>query len=204
MWICVILNICICTYIFKCQLYNITKLTVKHLSTVQETQVLSLGGEDLLEKEMATHSSILAWKNPMDGRAWWATVHGVAKSRTRLSDFIFTLWNLSSLAGDWTQGCSSKIVVPWPCSEVTQSCSTLCNPMDCRLPGSSVHGIFPGKNTGVGCHFLLQGIVLTQGSNPGLLHCRKTLYHLSHEGIPGPREYPWFHLFPRKQLHTHG
>ena len=37
----------------------------------------------------------------------------------------------------------------------------------------------PGKNTGVGCHFLLQGIFLTQGSNPGLLHCRKILYQLS-------------------------
>ena len=60
---------------------------VKHLSTVWETQVLSLGGEDLLEKEMATHSSILAWKNLMDRRAWWATVHGVAKSRTWLSNF---------------------------------------------------------------------------------------------------------------------
>ena len=46
-----------------------------------ETQVQSLGREDL-EKEMATHSSILAWKNPMDREAWWATVHGVAKSRT--------------------------------------------------------------------------------------------------------------------------
>ena len=41
---------------------------------------------------------------------------------------------------------------------------------------------FPGKNTGVGCHFLLQGNFLTQGWNPGLLHCRQTLYHLSHEG----------------------
>ena len=40
----------------------------------------------------------------------------------------------------------------------------------------------PGKNTGVGCHFLLQGIFLIQGSNPGLLHCRQTLYHLSHPG----------------------
>ena len=41
---------------------------------------------------------------------------------------------------------------------------------------------FPGKSTGVGCHFLLQGIFPTQGSNPGLLHCRQTLYHLSHQG----------------------
>ena len=40
---------------------------------------------------------------------------------------------------------------------------------------------FPGKNTGVDCHSLLQGIFRTQGSNPGLLHCRQILYHLSHE-----------------------
>ena len=39
---------------------------------------------------MALHSSTLAWKNPMDGGAWWDAVHGVAKSRTRLSDFPFT------------------------------------------------------------------------------------------------------------------
>ena len=43
---------------------------------------------------------------------------------------------------------------------------------------------FPGKNTGVGCHFLLQGIFPTQGLNPGLLHCRQMLYHLSHQGSP--------------------
>ena len=59
---------------------------------------------------------------------------------------------------------------------VTKSCPTLCEPMDCSLPGSSVHGIFPGKNTGVGCHFLLQGIFLTQELNPGLLHGRQILY----------------------------
>ena len=39
---------------------------------------------------------------------------------------------------------------------------------------------FPGKNTGVGCHFLFQGIFLTQGLNLGLLHCRQNLYYLSH------------------------
>ena len=43
---------------------------VKCLPTMRETQVQCLGQEDLLEKEMATHSSILAWKNPMDGGAW--------------------------------------------------------------------------------------------------------------------------------------
>ena len=42
----------------------------------------------------------------------------------------------------------------------------------------------PGKNTGVDCHFLLQGIFLAQGSKPGLLYCRQLLYHLSHQGSP--------------------
>jgi len=42
-------------------------------------------------------------------------------------------------------------------SLVAQLCPTLCNPMDCSLPASSVHGDFPGKNTGVGCHAFLQG-----------------------------------------------
>ena len=43
---------------------------------------------------------------------------------------------------------------------------------------------FPGKSAGVDCHFLLQGIFLTQESNPGLLHCRQMLYRLSHQGSP--------------------
>ena len=63
---------------------------------------------------------------------------------------------------------------------VTQLCPTLWNPMDCRPPGSSVHGISPGKNTGVGCHFLLQGTFLPQGWIPGPLHCRQTRFYLSH------------------------
>ena len=67
---------------------------------------------------------------------------------------------------------------------VSQSCLTLCNPMDCSPPGSSVHGDSPGKNTGVGCHALLQGIFPTQGLNPGLLRCWRILYHLSHQGSP--------------------
>ena len=57
---------------------------------------------------------------------------------------------------------------PW-----TVACTRLLQPWD-----------FLGKSTGVGCHFLLQGIFLTQGSNPGLLHCRQMLYRLSHQGSP--------------------
>ena len=56
--------------------------------------------------------------------------------------------------------------------------------MDCSSPGFSVHGDSPGKNTGEGCHVLLQGIFPTQGLNPGLPHCRWILYHLSHQGSP--------------------
>ena len=56
--------------------------------------------------------------------------------------------------------------------------------MDCNLPGSSVHGDFPGKNSGMGCHALFQGIFPTQGLNPGFPHCRQILYHLSHQGSP--------------------
>ena len=67
---------------------------------------------------------------------------------------------------------------------VAQLCLILCNPMDCSPPGSSIHGDSPGKNTGVGCHALLQGIFPTQVSNPGFPHCRWILYHLSHQGSP--------------------
>ena len=52
---------------------------------------------------------------------------------------------------------------------VTQSCPTLCNPVDCSPSGSSVHGIPQARNTGAGCHFLLQGIFPTQGLNLRLL-----------------------------------
>ena len=56
---------------------------------------------------------------------------------------------------------------PW-----TVACTKLLRPWD-----------FQGKHTGVGCHFLLQGIFPTQGLNPGLSHCRQTLYHLSHQRV---------------------
>ena len=57
------------------------------------------------------------------------------------------------------------MVVVVVCVLVTQLCLTLCDPMDCSPPGSSVHEDSPGKNTGESCHFLLQGIFLTIPSN---------------------------------------
>ena len=91
-------------------------------------------------------------------------VHGVAKSQTQLSNFK-----------------KKKNYVLWL---VTQSCLTLCDPLDCSPPGSSVHGDSPGKNTGECCHALLQGIVPTQGLNLVLLHCRQILCHLDHWESP--------------------
>ena len=56
--------------------------SVKNLPAIQETWVQSLAWEGLLEEDMATHSSILAWRIPMDRGAWWATVHRVTESQT--------------------------------------------------------------------------------------------------------------------------
>ena len=55
---------------------------VENLPAMWETQVQSLGWEDPLEEGMATRSSILTWRIPMDRGAWWATVHEVTKSQT--------------------------------------------------------------------------------------------------------------------------
>ena len=56
--------------------------TVKNPSAMRDTWVQSLGWEDPLEEGMATHSSILAWRIPMDRGTWWATVDGIAESDT--------------------------------------------------------------------------------------------------------------------------
>ena len=61
-------------------LTSLVAQTLKNAPAMPETWVQSLGWEDLPEKGMATHSSILAWRIPMDRGAWWATVHGVAES----------------------------------------------------------------------------------------------------------------------------
>ena len=88
----------------------------------------------------------------------------------------------------WAQLSLSSPVCSPACSLllclVAQSCPTLCDPMDCGPPGSSVLGGSPGKDTGMGHHALLQGFFPTQGSNPGLPHCGRILYQLSHQGSP--------------------
>ena len=66
-----------------------------------------------------------------------------------------------------------------------QSCPTLCDPVVCSLPGSSVHRDSPGKNAGVGCHALLQGIFTSQGWNPCLLLWQAGSLPLAPPGKPG-------------------
>ena len=99
--------------------------TIKNLPAMWETWVLYLGREDPLEEGMANHSSILAWKIPMDRGAWLATVHGIAES-------------------DWTEQLSTKTQ---PCyyvssvavhSHITYGC--------CPIPGSSASSGPPESN----------------------------------------------------------
>ena len=94
-------------------------------------------------------------ENPRDGGALWAAIYGVAQSRTRLT----RLSSSSSKEHLFSWSPKSRWLVTAPmklkdiyfleeklsCSEVTQSCPTLCDPMDCSLPGSSVHGIFQAR-----------------------------------------------------------
>ena len=77
----------------------------------------------------------------------------------------------------------------------SQSCLTLCDPIDCSQLGFSVHGILQAWNTGTGCHFLLQGIFPTQRSNPCLLHLQAGSLPLCHLRIP----YTYTHI--NKHLH---
>ena len=76
-----------------------------------------------------------------------------------------------SVAGEVARSCFRLFVTPWTAA--------------CQAPLSMG---FSGKNTGVGCHFLLQDIFPTQGWSPGLQHCRLILYHLSHQGSPKVKE----------------
>ena len=159
-----------------------------------------LGWEDPLEDGMATHPRILAWRIPwieesgalqsigLQGRTWLKrlSTHTCAKARDSMA---LSFWNLHSSEEEWVwiNKCikQSQLCV-CVCVCVTWSCLTLRDPMNCNSPGPRLLCPWnsPGKNTGNGCHFLLQWIFLTQGLNPGLLHCRQTLYHLRQQGCP--------------------
>ena len=84
--------------------------------------------------------------------------------------------------------CTKLLLHSYGSHVLSQSCLTLCDPMDNSLPGSSVHEDSPGKNTGVGCHAPLQETFPTQESTPGLPYCTWILSGLSHEGVMGAQK----------------
>ena len=109
--------------------------TVKHLPAMWETQVQSLGQEDPMEKEMATHSSTLAWKIPWIEEPCRLQSLGLQRVR---HDCVTSLTRVTR----YTIYCCVSSVL-------SHSVATLCNPLGCSPPGSSVHWNFPGKSTGV-------------------------------------------------------
>ena len=106
---------------------------VKNLPAVQETWVSSLCWEHSLEKGMATHSSILAWRIPWTEEPGGLQSMGSQKSQTWWSD-------KTTAAATYIYTCDQNSG-----SEVIQSCLTLCDPVDCSLPGSTPHGILQAR-----------------------------------------------------------
>ena len=153
-------------------------------------------------------------QNPMDGGAWWAAVHGVARIQTRLSDFTFTChvralkkemaahssilaWRITGTAdpgglpsmgshrvgNDWSDLAAAAAINIILCVQTNdlRHPIAVCHVLNCFSVSNSMrpYGLYsprllspwdsPGKNTGVGCHSLLQRIFPTQGSNACLL-----------------------------------
>ena len=115
---------------------------------------------------------------------WPGKCHGQSmgsQSQTQVSNFhslsfftqLWIVWDLGKRGwawlSDYVSSCGSGQACACVLNHSYQSFLTPCDPMDCNSPGSSVHGDFSGKNTGVGCHALLQRIFPTQGLNLCLL-----------------------------------
>ena len=81
----------------------------------------------------------------MDREAWRAAIHGVTKSWTRLSNWYDLIWSDDIVIQIFIDYIPLKVIIRWSESEVAQLCPTLCNPVDCSLPGFSIHGIFQAR-----------------------------------------------------------
>ena len=116
--------------------------------------------------------SILTLRIRSNSRRWTTVLNFRIKHQwsglgRKLETELHLLSTKDSLVA-WKSNCSSLSLV-----------QLFVTPMDCSLCSWNS----PGKNTGLGCHSLLQGIFSTQGSNLGLPHCRRILFHLSHQGL---------------------
>ena len=108
---------------------------------MQETQVWSLDWEDPLEKEMASHSGILAWRNPMDRGAWWAAVRGVTESWTQLCHYTTIIGTIGTI-----------IILFWRLEVQDQCCIFLC-----RFPSGLHSEVWNQGHLDVVCAPPLQG-----------------------------------------------
>ena len=137
----------------------------------------------LLIKECCTwHGTLLnvMWQPEWEGEDRYMCMYGWVPS-------LFT-WHYHNVVD-----CLSAL-----CVSVGQSCPTLCNLMDCSPARLLCPRNSGTKNTGVGCHSLLQGLCPTPGLNLGLLRCRQILYHLSYQGGPHKKI-----KLPHTHTHTH-
>ena len=173
---------------------------------------LALGQEEPLGEEMVTRSSILAWREFHGQRNLAGYSPGVAKSRTWLSSHVngreqIILLFCTEVCHDyknakWSvrmEGDILKTKQGWSEVKVLQLWPTL-RPHGLYSPWNS-----PGHITRVGSFSLLHGIFPTQGSNPGLPHCRWILYQLSHKGSPrilGWVAYPFSRGSPQPRNQT--
>ena len=132
------------------------------MQETQEPWVQSLGLGRSPEEGNDNQLQYSCLGNPMDRGDWSATVHGVTKE-SDMTEHTHMQWIPFRTIYKHAK-CKIKAVL----CLVTQSHLTLCDSMDCSSPGSSVHGDSLGKNTGVGCQTLLQGVFPTQGWNPSL------------------------------------
>ena len=119
-------------------------------------------------------------ENPRDGGAWWAAFSGVSQSQTRLKRLSSSRLVIAFLPS------SRCLLILWLiCLLVTQSCPTLCNPMDCSLPGSSAHGIFQTR-------ILVWGaIAYSRGHQPIKPHKKPIQYSLSHHFLFSSSSISW-------------
>ena len=160
------------------------------MQDMQETHVQSLGQEDPLEEIMATHTSILDWRGPWTEEPAGLQSIELQRSGYNWSDLalkiILQLSELSfslHLTLEIVHNCPlTPNSIAWHSKEVCESHLVVSNSLQ-------PHGLYspwnsPDQNTRVGSLSLLQGIFPTQGLNPGLLHCGRILYQLSHQGSP--------------------
>ena len=140
---------------------------VKNLLAMQETQVCSLDQEDHLEEGVAIHCNILAWRIPQTEEPGGLQSMGSQRVSDTTEATEHTAHTCTHAhTHTHTHTIPTKVIFLYILPPIhtklrAQWWQTLCDPVECSLPG---------KNPGVGCHFPLQSISLTQGSNPGLLH----------------------------------